>query len=550
MYKYLLALFFLFSCSNPDKSINYDITHVTIKGVPFLKVGLTFDPSSSGVTWLEFPDQAWGEDSLHNSIERITLLEEGKITIKRDSGLVVFEYPQNIEEIHIEYYLKHDTDSIIRTRNIYRPIIKPNYFQVFGHNLFMLPITCEDEESFDVKINWHLPEEMVVQNSFGHTPNQEIQDITVDEFKTSIFVGGDFRRYDINIEDNNVALALRGDWEVFEDSTMVALLEQTIRAQRDFWRDHSEPYFSVTMIPTIQERGSSFQGTGLTRSFATAASNNKYLEVEGLVYLLNHELQHNWTGLKIKNENEEQQYWFSEGFTDYYTWKNIASNKIYDLDANFFISELNKAIKALYTSKVANAPNSEINYENFWADPAYGKLPYRRGAIFAFYLDNMIKKDSNGKYCLDDLMRDFLAHSDKRISHPFFVEMANNYVTEDIEPFFNKHIQDGALFDLRKLFSDFGLDYHEQAEVFEIGFDWDQNLLVTNVQKGSNAEKAGIRAGDLVVDYSFEYERPDIQGSVRIERNGKEIDLQFYPSKTGDFPILKETAKNSGLLGF
>jgi predicted metalloprotease with PDZ domain len=100
------------------------------------------------------------------------------------------------------------------------------------------------------------------------------------------------------------------------------------------------------------------------------------------------------------------------------------------------------------------------------------------------------------------------------------------------------------------MFSDFGLDYHEQAEVFEIGFDWDQNLLVTHVHNGSNAEKAGIQAGDLLVDYSFEYERPDFEGSVRLRRNGKEIDLQFYPSKTRNFPVLKETAKNSGLLGF
>ena len=57
------------------------------------------------------------------------------------------------------------------------------------------------------------------------------------------------------------------------------------------------------MIPTVQEQGSGFQGSGLTNSFATNATNNKYLEIEGLVYLFNHELQHNWTGHIIKNDD-------------------------------------------------------------------------------------------------------------------------------------------------------------------------------------------------------------------------------------------------------
>ena len=115
--------------------------------------------------------------------------------------------------------------------------------------------------------------------------------------------------------------------------------------QRDFWQDHSQKYFAVTMTPTHQENGSSYQGSGLTNSFATSASNNDNLDPEGLVYLFNHELQHNWTGHTIVNQNEEEQYWFSEGFTDYYTLKNIAKNKISDLDGDYFIKMFNQTIK-------------------------------------------------------------------------------------------------------------------------------------------------------------------------------------------------------------
>jgi len=239
----------------------------------------------------------------------------------------------------------------------------------------------------------------------------------------------------------------------------VELLKNTLMAQRKFWNDHSQPYFSVTMIPIFEPNGSSWQGTGLTNSFALAASNNEYLEVQGLVYLLNHELQHNWIGLTIKNDNEEEQYWFSEGFTDYYTMKNIAINRIYDLDEKFFIQEFNSKLKNLYKSPVVASPNSEINYDNFWKDRHYSDLPYLRGAVFAFILDQQIQRDSNGGKSLDDVMKQLHENSDTKLSHPYFVKTVNPYLKEDFEPFFNRHIVDGEPFEMETIFKDLDLDY-------------------------------------------------------------------------------------------
>ena len=190
----------------------------------------------------------------------------------------------------------------------------------------------------------------------------------------------------------------------FKEEDVFQVLEQTLTCQRNFWNDHSQNYFTVTMQPFPQENGSSFQGTGLTNSFATSVSNNDQTELGQMVYLFNHELMHNWIGHTIHNDNEEEQYWFSEGFTEYYTFKNIAKNKINGLDGTFFIDEFNRTIRDLYASSVTEAPNSEINYDNFWTNYEYSKLPYWRGAIFAFYLDQKIQQMSEGKQSLDDVM--------------------------------------------------------------------------------------------------------------------------------------------------
>ena len=446
---------------NDQPDLELTITHTIESDQPFLKIAAYYKASEDGTTTLIYQDKAWGQDSLFNSIRDIRLLSEGKLKIERDSNKIVVEHDPSMEILKISYTLTQDYAGPTTSRKVYRPIIQPGYFQVFGQNLLILPERVTNNEAFDLSITWNVPEkDFSLQSSFGnHQRRQIISDVTQDELYSSVFVGGDFRIHDMDLQGNQVAFAIRDSWEAFDDSTMVELLKNTLMAQRKFWNDHSQPYFSVTMIPIFEPNGSSWQGTGLTNSFALAASNNEYLEVQGLVYLLNHELQHNWIGLTIKNDNEEEQYWFSEGFTEYYTLKNIAINRIYDLDEHYFIQEFNSKLKNLYNSPVVSAPNSEINYDNFWKDRHYSDLPYLRGAVFAFILDQQIQQDSDGGKSLDDVMKQFYENSHTKLSHSYFVKTVNPYLKEDFEPFFNRHIVDGEPFDMETFFKDLNLDY-------------------------------------------------------------------------------------------
>ncbi len=306
------------------------------------------------------------------------------------------------------------------------------------------------------------------------------------------------------------------------------------------------------MVPIFEKQGSSWQGTGLTNSFALAASNNEHLEVQGLAYLLNHELQHNWIGLKIKNENEEEQYWFSEGFTDYYTIKNIPVNRIYGLDEKYFVQELNSKLRNLYSSPVVASPNSEINYDNFWKDRDFSNLPYLRGAIFAFILDQIIRQDSRGTKSLDDVMKELLQNSDENLSHAKFIETVNPYLAEDIEPYFNRHIIEGNPFDMVTVFEEFGLEYHAKASVFYLGLKKEEGdrFSISFVDPDSNAFRAGLRAGDRIISQSYVYDRPDAKASFVIKRDSKELDIDFFPSREIEVPQLIDSELNISKLGF
>jgi predicted metalloprotease with PDZ domain len=549
----------LFSCTkDSDNIIEYTISPLTKNGEHHLKVRMIFNANISGQTNLLYQDKAWGQDSLHNVIDGIKVVsEKGNIVSNRDSGWFSISHKKDLKKIEIEYLIKQDSDGDLTTRDTYRPIVQSDYFHLFSHNFFMLPkhILETSNDNFNLTINWEgFADNYTLANSFGHNETRQIIKNTSEEkFHTAVFVGGDFRVHETIIKDKKVAFAIRGQWDVFKDSTMVDILEKTVAAQRDFWQDHTQDYFAVTMIPTIQEQGSGFQGSGLTNSFAINATNNKYLEVEGLVYLFNHELQHNWTGSLIKNDDEEKQYWFSEGFTDYYTIKNIAKGKIHNLDEGYFINEFNGFIKSLYTSPVKEMPNSEMNYENFWSGKeGIQKLPYRRGAILAFCIDEKIKQDSNGKYSLDNVLLDFkndALKNGQKITHPYFIKTVNKYLKKDFKPFFDMHIESGKLYDLEQLFTDFNFEYVPTSKVFDLGFTFSEDKKsIVSIDETSEAYKAGLRTADLVKNRSYYYDSTEHKAEFTVLRNGKTIDVKYFPTRDAKIPQLKNNQHNQDLL--
>ncbi|MBT8321467.1 MAG: hypothetical protein KJO90_07345, partial [Eudoraea sp.] len=405
--------------------------------IPLLKVQMQLEGDASGSTKFAFSDEAWGEEDLFNTLAEVRLVSPkgGAVEINKDSSWLLVNHKGKSGPLVLEYILTQDFSLEEQPQESYRPIIQPDYFHLFSHSFFVVPETWEnDPQSIrQLELTWQgFPEDYVIHNSFGSRERkQQINDISLEEFHSAIFVGGDFRIQEGEIKGNRVVLAARGDWIPFKEAEVFNVLIQTLEAQRSFWQDHSQKYFTVTLRPMFMERGSSFQGTGLTNSFACSITNNEHTDIEQLIYLFNHELQHNWTGQTIKNDNEEEQYWFSEGFTEYYTFKNVGKYEIGGLDDSFFIDQLNGTIRNLYSSPVVAAPNSDINYENFWANPDYGKLPYYRGAVYAFLLDNWIVQNSGGEKNLDQLMRELLrdaSEEGQKIEHGYWNSKLDQYL--------------------------------------------------------------------------------------------------------------------------
>ncbi len=557
MIKHGLSFFFwvliLASCTHKNPNhVSYTITVLHQDSIHQLQVDMDFVPSPDGITVLEYPDAAWGQENLYGAIQHMEIEEVASdIEMNRDSGWIILNHPKNLKELQFQYVLQQDFEDPVTSRKTYRPVIQPEYFHLFSHNLFMVPKTNGD--SLDIELKWK--ELDVVHNSFGSNEHeQRLKSVSRSDFLEAIFVGGDFSITEIPINGNMVYLATRGDWIPFEVEEMKDLLQETLQCQRDFWNDHSQDYFTVTMHPIYTQNGSSYQGTGLTNSFATSFSNNQYMEQEQMVHLFNHELMHNWIGLAIKNENEEEQYWFSEGFTEYYTFKNVAKNGINGLQGEYFIDSMNGIIKNLYALSIREAPNSEMTYDNFWSNREYQKLPYYRGALFAFYLDYSILKTSNGKHSLDDAMRDILKASTEngqKLNHAFFQKTLAQYLPNTVQSDFQKYIEDGKLLPLVDFFDKMDLEYLPTTQLFEQGFQFSTDkTAIDSVVEGSNADKAGLKTGDKVVSRSIRYGNTAVPLEIGVERDGTRLNFSFLPVKTEQVPTLLNSPENIERLRF
>ncbi|RZS90717.1 M1 family aminopeptidase [Aquimarina brevivitae] len=547
----ILCCLMLYNCQTNDtdtplqkNQLIYSVRPMERDGKPLLHITMRLKAGDSGITRMNYQNNAWGEESLFDVLQDMKVLtKDAEITVQPDSSYIEIKHQPGLEELEFSYAVKQDTEGEISNAGRYRPIINKKYFHVFAHNLFMVPERIEDKDTLSVTIQWlDFPNDFVIHNSFGTGQReQHLENLAIEKFHMAIFVGGDFRIYTKKIKDNELVLATRGAWVLFEDQKVMDVLKNTVEAQRNFWADHSQPYFTVTMLPFPMEQGSSFGGTGLTNSFATTVSNNTETSIDQLAYLFNHELMHNWIGAAIKNEKEEAQYWFSEGFTEYLTYKNIAKNSIMQKDERYFIDEMNTLFKNLYTSPVAEQPNSEITYENFWSNKGYEKLPYYRGAVFAFLLDLKIKKESDNVYSLSNVMKDLLAEArqGKKLNASLFITTANKYLNEDMTSFFTKHIEEGQLPNLAKMFTDFNLQYNTEAKIYDKGFAYERDTkIVTNIKENSPVKKAGLQLGDRLKSWNMFTDDLSKQSELTIVRDEEEHVIAYYPVRVEKIPQL------------
>lgn len=340
-----------------------------------VEIVLTADPD--GETRLKLPDAWGGGVDLWKGLADLSV--EGAADVREDGPAARIVRSRPGARLVVRYRLPANLASgepPAMGPNFSYPIIGPDGFYVMGPTIFITP---EGRDGDRASFRWNGGGGLVFASDLERVNGRRG---TVNDISESVMIAArDLTVRTLMIYGSPLRVAMRGRHS-FDQAAFADMVGGIIAAERTFWGDGKEP-FLVTLAPLAPAEGStSIRGTGLGDAFAVIGTPNA--ELARYRVILAHEYFHSWNpgrmgGLR-EGPEEPGDYWFSEGFTDFYARRLALRAGLIDLDA--FAAEWNDMLAAYAISPVRTATNAAL-IKDFWTDANLHKLPYQRGALIA-----------------------------------------------------------------------------------------------------------------------------------------------------------------------
>lgn len=185
-------------------------------------------------------------------------------------------------------------------------------------------------------------------------------------------------------------------------------------------------------------------------------------------YIMAHELLHFWNGLSLIPVDSREE-WFKEGFTDYLTTMTMARNGIDSQDQ--LLRRLENIPRRYLFARLGHQQHLPVRAAGE-EKQKHRQLVYGGGAITALALDIELRKASNDKVTLENLMRSLFAEfgqPGKRYELADIKRHIKALTGTDLSAFFSKTVESEGLFDFSSYYREFGLDldhfYYDEVYV-------------------------------------------------------------------------------------
>lgn len=519
--------------SGGENKLDYRIERLAGQTALF-RISVTFKGDADGKTEIEMPNEWGGQQELYKAINDLRVSTAGaSLTDAGSPSLRTISHRPG-ETLMIEYIIAQDFSGPLKNNIRYRPVIENSHLHWIGHTVWVRP-RWKDNDKIDVSFSWlGLPKDWILADSFGTGGRTRRTNIAFEKLGQTITVAGDFRLTEVAVAGKPVSVAMRGKWN-FADAELAEMVRRVIASQREFWKDNSQDRFLVTLVPIDEGPNAfSFGGTGLQDSFALFATPNA--EVPRLRWLLAHEYFHNWnpTALGKMGDPEQRLYWFSEGFTEFYTFRLLYRSGI--ITEAEFIETYNNLIREYFMLPVRGETNERI-VRDFWNDSSVGRLPYLRGLMFATNLNAEIMRVSGGARSLDDVMFD-LAAAHRSQPQTITIELLRSafqkHLGKDPASLMERQIINGELIvPLPDALGPAVILENVEIPVFELGFDFEKfakERIVEGVAPGSAAFDAGLRNGQTRIGgVSIRFGDTSTPLELKVKEGGAEKVIKFVP---------------------
>lgn len=415
------------------------------------------------------------------------------------------------------------------------PITTRTFFHGIGNAFLMVPEPGGDApREFQVLLRWKLPNpawKAVASWGVGKALGDKLD---AGDLRHSVYLAGELAIQSAERDGRRVTVALLDQFG-FTPAEFLKMAGTIVGQQCDYMNERDFPTFIVTAIPVgeaLKEGDSRIAGSGLYQSFALWIPPRAKLN-DAVEHLFAHELFHYWNGRLLPAAQPERLvYWFVEGFTDYYALRILHESGHWSSEQ--YAKWINRHIREYVANPAIHATNEQIRDEYWRQRSTVGEVAYQRGLMLGLRWDHVARKQGvrNG---LDKL---FFALLDRARTGGF--ELSNDAVrrvgVEQLGAWFAGEF-DQFVVQARTVGvpADALAPRLVGAEVrvyeYEPGFDRARSLAqqkIVGLQRGSAAERAGLREGDELLGYSLLAD-PEKQSELKVMRKGELKTIRYFP---------------------
>lgn len=437
----------------------------------------------------------------------------------------------------------------LHSREHYRPLLDERGMHMIGELALLRPEELDQDQPRPIRFAWRGFDESgwEVAHSFGRGSGDLALELSLRDVRQGLFLAGEIELVERSVRGGPLTVALFGAEWGFDAEHLADVAAQVVDLEREFFSEKDHPGYLISLLPvgSTDGRELSLGGTGLERAFATFAPPGMRLEAGTpmelrFVQLLLHEMFHEWNGRTISlAPPEEEQYWFSEGFTSFYA-RRLALRGGW-IDAEAYARELSEVLRD-YALNPARSASARDLAQRFWSDRDAQRMPYLRGDLLACLVDHAIRTKSGGKQSLDDLMRELVdearALPQRRlsISRDALLERIARWAGESAGAEVRSVAVDGAPLNMPGDVFAPALAVEPCAHAaYELGFDLERTQrerAIRGLIPGSPAEKAGLQEGERLESANLVPGDPEREVEIRVGPQGSERRVVFLPRGT------------------
>jgi predicted metalloprotease with PDZ domain len=359
---------------------------------------------------------------------------------------------------------------------------------------------------------------------------------------------GTFQEADFDEGGGHYRVVVDADRSDYDMQKIISDLRRIVAAATSWMEDRPfQTYLFLYHFP----RGPG--GGGMEHAYGTAIEVSAHSlkdDWQGFDAVTAHEFFHLWNVKRIRpatlepvdytRENYTRALWFSEGVTS--TVEDIILLRAGLLDERHYLQRVGEQISDLEGRPAHLAQSGEESSLDAWleGDPYYRRPErsisyYNKGELLGITLDLAVREGSGGKASLREVLqwmnRNF-AQQGKFFPDSAGVRQAGEAVCHcELGGFFQKYVSGLDEIPWDEVFSTVGLRVvRTSATVANLGFTTIQNFdsapSVSRVQPGSEAEKAGLAVGDVLLEINGKPATSHFEARLADLRPGATIHLR------------------------